>query len=138
VTYQLITSNNKRLEAKLQFVTRLRSPLWPHSFGRVELGLHGPSLSAPNQVVYVWHPKLFITVAIVKTQRKLCEFKRKNSPLRLKNFGFCNFDIHKIQPSTYCNKIAIPRLKTNTCNGEQKFTKSKCSIMQWKYCLSSH
>jgi len=73
VTYQLITSNNKRLEAKLQFVTRLRSPLWPHSFGRVELGLHGPSLSAPNQVVYVWHPKLFITGAIVKTQRKLCE-----------------------------------------------------------------
>jgi len=66
--------------------TKLRSPLWPHSFGKVEMGLHCSSLSAPNQVVYVWHPTLFITGAILKTQRKLCEFKRKNSPLRLKNF----------------------------------------------------
>lgn len=70
-------SKYKCMEARLKFVTRLRSPLWPQSFGKVDLGLHCPSLSAPNQVIYVWHPKLFITGAIVKTQRILCEFKRK-------------------------------------------------------------
>jgi hypothetical protein len=116
----------------------LRSPIWLYSFSKVELGLHSPSMSAPNKVVYVWHPNLFITGAIVKTQRKLCEFKRKNSPLRLKNFEFCDFDIHKIQPSTYHKKIDILRVKANTCNGEHRFTKLKCRIKQWKYCLSPH
>jgi hypothetical protein len=102
----------------------------------IETSLHYDGRSEYRQVAYVWHPKLFITGAMVKTQRKLCEFKKKNSPLGLKNFGFCDFDIHKIQPSTYHNKqpFHAPRQTPVMENKDLQ----KMQLIQWKYCLSPH
>jgi hypothetical protein len=80
-----------------------------------------------KQIAFVWHPNLFVTAAIAKTQRKVCEFRKKHiAHFHARSFGLSNFE--QIQSTTFflvtTEKTVFLPVKVTIWNEIQRFPKT--------------